>query len=57
MDRFKFKGKMKALPFLIRILLDASFIRLKVLGRIFVNTVKGFQPFIKEGKNLFGAPM
>lgn len=47
---------MKALPFLIRKLLDASFIRLKVLRRIFVNIVKGFQPFKKEGKN-FGAPV
>lgn len=44
---------MKALPFVIRrILLDASFIRLKVLRRIFVNTVKGFQPFKKENKTL-----
>lgn len=41
--------------FLIRRkLLDASFIRLKVLRRIIVN--KGFQPFKKEEKN-FGAPM
>lgn len=39
--------------FLIRKLLDTSFIRLKVLRRIIVN--KGFQPFKKEGKKLFGA--
>lgn len=46
-----FKGNMKAPPFLTRKLLDASFIRLKVLRRIFINTVKGFQPFKKERKN------
>lgn len=44
---------MKALPFVTRrILLDASFIRLKVLRRILVNTVKGFQPSKKEDKTL-----
>lgn len=44
---------MKALPFLIRRkLLDSSFIRLKVLRRISVNTIKGFQPSKKEDKTL-----
>lgn len=48
---------MKALPFLIRRkLLDASFIRFKVLRRIFVN--KRIPAFLKKKeKKIFGALM